>query len=87
VVARVAGWCVEHRRRAVVTWVVLLVAALGVSSAVATRRANDYALKGTESQRVEDLPQRHVPAQSGDVDQIVLHALQGRITDPATTPG
>jgi putative drug exporter of the RND superfamily len=50
VVARVARWCVEHRRRVLIAWLVLPVAALGVSSAVGTRPANEFSLKGTESQ-------------------------------------
>jgi putative drug exporter of the RND superfamily len=83
VVARVARWCVEHRRRALIAWVVVLVAVLGVSSAVGTRKANQFSLKGTESQRAQDLLTRDFPAQSGDVDQIVFHARKGRITDPA----
>jgi putative drug exporter of the RND superfamily len=81
--ARVARWCVAHRRRALIAWIVLLVAILGVSSAVGTRQANQFSLKGTESQRAEDLLKRDFAAQSGDVDQIVFHARQGRITDPA----
>jgi putative drug exporter of the RND superfamily len=82
-VARVARWCVEHRRRAVIAWLVLLVAALAVSSAVGTRPANESSLKGTDSQRAVDLLKRDFPAQSGDIDQIVFHARLGRITDPA----
>jgi putative drug exporter of the RND superfamily len=82
-VARVARWCIEHRRRALIAWVVLLVAALAVSSTVGTRPANQFSLKGTESQRVEDLLQHAFPAQSGDIDQVVFHARQGRMTDPA----
>jgi putative drug exporter of the RND superfamily len=83
VVARVAGWCVRHRRRALVAWVALLVVVLGVAGAVGTRQANQFTLKGTESQRAQDLLGSDFPAQSGDVDQIVFHALHGRITDPA----
>jgi RND superfamily putative drug exporter len=83
VVARVARWCVEHRRRALVVWVVLLVGVLAVSGAVGTRQANQFSLKGTESQRAQDLLTRDFPSQSGDVDQIVFHAAHGRITDPA----
>jgi RND superfamily putative drug exporter len=82
-VARVARWCVEHRRRALIAWIALLLAVLGVSSAVGTRQANQFSLKGTESQRAQDLLKRDFRAQSGDVDQIVFHARQGRITDPA----
>jgi putative drug exporter of the RND superfamily len=82
-VARLARWCVDHRRRALIGWVVILVAALAVSSAVGTRPANQFSLKGTESQHAQDLLRRSFPAQSGDLDQIVFHARHGRITDPA----
>ena len=82
-VARVARWCIEHRRRVLIAWLVLLVAALAVSSAVGTRPANQFSLNGTESQRAQDVLTRAFPAQSGDLDQIVFHARQGRITDPA----
>jgi RND superfamily putative drug exporter len=83
IVARAARWCVQHRRRALVAWVALLVVVLGVSGAVGTRQANQFSLKGTESQRAQDLLKAEFPAQSGDVDQIVFHARHGRITDPA----
>ncbi|HEY6777812.1 MAG TPA: MMPL family transporter [Thermoleophilaceae bacterium] len=83
VVARIARWCVQHRRRTLVAWVALLVVVLGVAGAVGTRQANQFSLKGTESQRAQDLLGSDFPAQSGDVDQIVFHARHGRITDPA----
>jgi putative drug exporter of the RND superfamily len=82
-VARIARACVEHRRRALVAWLVLIVAALTVLSAVGTRSANQFSLHGTESQRAEDLLERAFPAQSGDIDQVVFHTRRGRITDPA----
>jgi putative drug exporter of the RND superfamily len=82
-VARVARWCVQHRRRAVIAWIVLLVAALVTSGAVGTRPANNFSLSGTESQRAQDLLERDFPAQSGDVDQIVFYTRDGHITDPA----
>jgi RND superfamily putative drug exporter len=82
-VARVAGWSVRHRRTVVVGWLVLLIGALGVSSAVGTKFANNFSLPGTESQRVADLLKHAFPAQAGDSDQIVLAARQGTITDAA----
>jgi RND superfamily putative drug exporter len=87
VVARVGRWCVEHRRRALIAWVVLLVVALGASSAVGARQANQFSLNGTESQRAQDLLTRSFPAQSGDIDQVVFHARQGRITTRPSAPG
>jgi putative drug exporter of the RND superfamily len=82
-VARVARACVEHRRRALIAWLLLIAAALIFSSAVGTRSAENFSLKKTESQRAEDLLKRAFPAQSGDIDQIVFHTPRGRITDPA----
>jgi putative drug exporter of the RND superfamily len=82
-VARVARWCVQHWRRALIAWVVLLVVVLAASGAVGTRQANQFSLKRTESQQAQDLLKRDFPAESGDVDQIVFHARQGRITDSA----
>ena len=82
-VARVARWCVDHRGRALIAWVVLLVAVLAVSGATGARHTNEFSLPGTETQRAEDLLNRDFPAQSGDIDQIVFHARSGRMTDPA----
>ena len=83
VVARVASWCLRHRRRVLIAWLVLLVAALGAYSGVGTRAANQFSLSGTESQRAQDLLQQSFRAQSGDVDQIVFGARRVGITDPA----
>ncbi len=81
-VPRVARWCVQHRGRVLIVWLVVIVAALGVMSGVGTRAANQFSLSGTESQQAQDLLQRSFPAQSGDVDQIVFRARQGRVTSP-----
>ena len=82
-VARVARWCIEHRRRTVAAWLVLLIAALGSASVIGTRQADDFTLGGTDSQRAQDVLERDFPSQSGDVDQIVFAVPRGRITDPA----
>src|SRR5919107_535276 len=81
-VSRVARWCVQHHGRVLIIWLVVIVAALAVLSGVGTRSANQFSLSGTESQRAEDLLQQSFPAQSGDVDQVVFRARQGRIAGP-----
>ena len=81
--SRATRWCIAHRRRTLLIWVALLIAAVVVSAAGGTRQANDFTLKGTDSQRAQDLLDRDFPAKSGDVDQIVFRASNGRITDPA----
>ena len=82
-IARLTRFCVDHRRAVVLSWVVVVVAALGVSSAVGTRYATNFSLPGTESQRATDLLKRDFPAQAGDTDQIVFAARHGKVTDPA----
>ena len=81
-VARLARWCATHRRRTVVAGIAVLVVVGAVSSAVGARTSTDFALPGTESQRAQDLLQRNFPARAGDVDQIVIHARQGAVSDP-----
>jgi RND superfamily putative drug exporter len=81
--ARLARWAGEHRRTIVIGWIVVLVVSLGASAAVGTKYSNNFSLGGTESQRATDLLKRDFPAQAGDEDTIVLHARQGRVTDPA----
>ncbi len=82
-VARAARWAMGHRRAVVLGWLVLLVAALGLSGAVGTQFANNFSLPGTESQRAIDLLKRDFPSQAGDADQIVVAAREGRIADTA----
>jgi putative drug exporter of the RND superfamily len=81
--ARVARFAVAHRRAVLIGWVVVVVAAIFVSSTVGTRYASNFSLPGTESQRATDLLTRDFPAQAGDTDQIVLKARTGRVTDPS----
>src|SRR5438046_2582541 len=83
IVARVARWTTLHRRTTVVAWIVVLVAALGLSAAVGSHYSNENSLKGTQSQRATDRLKRDFPAQAGDSDQIVLHVRDGRVTDSA----
>jgi putative drug exporter of the RND superfamily len=82
-VARVARWTTEHRRIVVAGWIVALIVGLVVSGAVGTRYTTSFSLGNTESQRATDLLASDFPAQAGDDDAIVLHARDGRVTDPS----
>ena len=82
-VSRVARWCAPSPSPRSDHLAVVIIAALAALSGVGTRAANQFSLSGTESQRAQDLLQQSFPAQSGDVDQIVVRARQGRIADPA----
>jgi RND superfamily putative drug exporter len=81
--ARVSRYCVDHRRTVILTWIVVAVGALALSSALGSRYATNFSLPGTESQRATDLLKRDFPAQAGDSDQIVFAARHGKVTDPA----
>jgi RND superfamily putative drug exporter len=80
--ARIARWSAGHRKTVLVGWLVALVAVLGISNAVGTNYANSSSSGNTDSQRATDLLKRSFPAQSGDTDQIVIHATAGKVTDP-----
>jgi len=60
-----------------------LIVAMAASHAAGTSYVNNLSLAGTDSQRASELLRRDYPSQSGDMDQIVLHTSQGRITDRA----
>jgi len=81
-VAALARWCMAHWRSTVAAWLVLLVAALGVSGATGSHYSNSNSLKGTESQRAADLLRAKFPSQAGDTDQIVIHVPAGQVTAP-----
>jgi len=82
-VARLARWVVHHRALAIGGWVALLVALLALSAGAGTRYAETFSLPHTESQRAYDLLKKEFRGQSGDSDQIVLHARQGTIAGHA----
>ena len=83
-IARLARWSAAHRRRVLLMWVVFAVGALGLASTVGPRYSNSNSLPGTQSQHVADSLRRAFPAQAGDSDQIVLHAVVGAVSDAAT---
>ena len=72
-----------HRRRVVVGWVVLAVAATVVAHAVGSNYVTVYSLPGTDSQRAHDLLTKEFSTQSGDVDSIVFRVSHGTLDSPA----
>jgi RND superfamily putative drug exporter len=82
-IARAAAWAIRHRRIALISWVVLLIAVTIGASSVGTRQATNFTLPGTDTQRAVDLLQRDFPSQAGDEDQIVFHAASGSVDTPA----
>ena len=80
---RLTRWTMAHRRLVAIAWIVAAVGILAISSSVGTRKANNFSLPNTGSQRATDLLRSRFPAQAGDSDQIVFHARTGKLGDPA----
>jgi RND superfamily putative drug exporter len=74
-----ARWCIAHRRRVVVAWIVLAVVATVASHAIGPNYVTVYSLPGTDSQRAHDLLTQDFKTQSGDADSIVFHVTHGTI--------
>jgi putative drug exporter of the RND superfamily len=81
-VLKLTRWCIAHRGRVFVAWVVVAVLTTAVASAIGRNYATNFTLPGTQSQRVLDLLKKEFPAQSGDTDTIVFHTEDGTIDDP-----
>ena len=79
---RLARWTGDHRWLVVGLWVVVLVAAMGASSAVGTSYGNNFSLPGTDAQRAADLLKQQFKAEAGDSDQIVFHTRTGTLSIP-----
>ena len=80
---KLARWCIAHRRRVIVSWVVIAAAATALASAAGRNYSTNFTLPGTETQRVSDLLTREFPSQSGDIDTIVFQTSSGSVRDPA----
>ena len=78
-----ARWCMAHRRRVVVTWVVVAIGATVVAHVIGPNYVTVYSLPGTDTQRAHDLLAQEFATQSGDADAIVFHVSRGTIDSPA----
>jgi putative drug exporter of the RND superfamily len=84
-VGSLASWAVTHRGHVAIGWITLLIVAMAAANAARPHYVNNLSLPGTDSQRATDLLKRDFATQSGDSDQIVLHARSGRISDAAVS--
>jgi putative drug exporter of the RND superfamily len=78
-----ARWCMAHRRRVVVAWVVVAVGLTVVAHVIGPNYVTVYSLPGTDTQRAHDLLAQEFATQSGDADAIVVHVSRGTIDSPA----
>jgi RND superfamily putative drug exporter len=78
---RFATWCTGHRKTVIIGWIVALVVAIGISSAVGSAFSEDFKLPASDSTDAFNLLESKFPAQSGDTATIVFKA-EGGIKSP-----
>ena len=79
---RLARWCVEHRRRVLVAWIVAVVGVVALGRVAGGEYTNSFKLPDVESQRAFDLLKARFPTRAGDSAQVVVSARAG-VRDPA----
>jgi RND superfamily putative drug exporter len=83
VLARLAGWSYDHRRKVLVVWLVVLVAVSVLSQVVGSGYQDKFSGGNTESQRAQNLLKERFPARAGDPADIVFRTGPDPVTSPA----
>jgi RND superfamily putative drug exporter len=78
-----ARTCYVHRRLVLLGWIVAIVGVTALHGAVGSSYSDNFKLPHTQSFDAIRLLQRNAPKASGDTDQLVIGAQQGKVTDPA----
>jgi putative drug exporter of the RND superfamily len=78
---KLTRWTIAHRGIVLLSWFVFALGLFGLLQAAGTRKANNFSLAHTDSQRAVDLLKSRFPAQAGDSDQIVFQMRSGELTD------
>ena len=78
-----ARTCYVHRRLVVLGWIVAIVGVTALHGAVGSSYSDNFKLPHTQSFDAIRLLQRNAPKASGDTDQLVIGARQGKVTDAA----
>ena len=74
---RLAIACYRHRRRVLLAWVAVVVAAVTLGPGLAGRWSNSGRLPGTDSQAAQDVLAAQFPAQAGESDAAVFAGIAG----------
>jgi putative drug exporter of the RND superfamily len=82
--ARFAGTCARHPWRVIGSWVVIIVALIGLNAAFHGELINDFKVPGTDFQKATDLINAKFGAQKGAALRVVIAAPEGqRLDSPA----
>jgi RND superfamily putative drug exporter len=74
---RLAIACYRHRRRVLLLWLALVVAAITVGPGLAGRWSHSSRLPGTDSQAAQDVLATQFPSQAGEGDAVVFAGISG----------
>jgi RND superfamily putative drug exporter len=77
VLGRLAIVCYRHRRRVLLAWVALALAAVTLGPGLAGRWSHTGRLPGTDSQAAQDILAAQFPAQAGESDAAVFGGIAG----------
>jgi putative drug exporter of the RND superfamily len=80
--AGLAGWCFDRRKRVLLAWVLILLVCTVVSQMVGANFQNKFSGGGSESAHAQDFLKANFPSQAGDTAQVVFHTT-APISDPA----
>jgi putative drug exporter of the RND superfamily len=80
--ARVAGWSFDRRKRVLLAWVLILVVFTVVSQVVGSDFQNKFSGGNSESARAQTFLKANFPTQAGDTAQVVFRTT-APISDPA----
>jgi putative drug exporter of the RND superfamily len=78
--ARLAGWCFDHRRTVLAAWLIVAAAVIGIAVSFGSQFSDNYASASLASQRAQDVLDARFPAQAGATVDIVVHSA-----DPLTS--
>jgi RND superfamily putative drug exporter len=79
---RLAGWCYDHRRAVLVTWILGIIALTAISQIVGSRYQDNFSSGNSESQQVQNLLASRFPATAGTTADVVI-STTGPVTAPA----
>ncbi|HVU60938.1 MAG TPA: MMPL family transporter [Mycobacteriales bacterium] len=75
--------CVRYRWIVIALWVATAVYTVTISHRIGATYSNSFDLPHTQTQQAIDLLRADFPQAAGDIDQIVMHATRGKVTDPS----
>jgi RND superfamily putative drug exporter len=91
---RLAIACYRHRRRVLLAWVALVVAAITIGPGLAGRWSHNGRLPGTDAQAAQDVLAAQFPSEAGESDAAVFGGIAGHrgpadefLTDLRRQPG